>query len=62
MVKRRRRQYLVSQGFLPEAFKKEWKKVLSTLPLVQQELTKSAISLDGEGGDFTLMTQCYRVA
>ena len=35
-----------------EAFKKDWKQFLSTLPLVQQELTKSAISLDGEGGDF----------
>ena len=35
-----------------EAFKKEWKQFLSTLPLVQQELTKSSISLDGEGGDF----------
>lgn len=35
-----------------DAFKKDWKQFLYTLPLVQQELTKSAISLDGEGGDF----------
>ena len=33
-------------------FKVEWRQFVATLPLVQQELTKSSIVLDGEGGDF----------
>ncbi len=35
-----------------ESFKEGWKVFLSTIPLVQQELTKSAVALDGSGGDF----------
>jgi len=35
-----------------EDFKEEWKEFLATLPLVQQELTKTSVSLDGDGGDF----------
>lgn len=35
-----------------EKFKVGWKEFLATLPLVQQELTKSAVALDGDGGDF----------
>ena len=36
-----------------EDFKVQWRQFLATLPLVQQELTKSSVVLDGEGGDFS---------
>ena len=35
-----------------DAFKVGWRQFLSTLPLVQKELSETQIALDGDGGDF----------
>ena len=59
MVKQRRRQYLVSQGF--HLLRRSKNETFVDITLVQQELTKSAISWM-EKVETSPMTQCYRVA